>query len=884
MWVRIALSTALASAVVATGALGIGPSQGRVVAYAATVNPTTRHGTSQRTVNPATGHASHGTVNPATTITDYRNGPLDVNQQLWRKVPYFVSHNTTFFGIWYLQQMLKEQGIASQWTGHSLLVQNLPTVSSSATVSVNGQALPVSGTVSVAGTTYVDAGSVFHALGGSSTYDASHNTLSISYSPPSYSPPKGGASTRSVTNQVLHTQPTITKGELTPTSSPVVSEERTLPKGMAAVFVSGSMWNQVPVVVYGNTTFFGVWYLQQILRQHGITANWNGQALSVSNMPKLVSNTQVQVGQTSLSTSVIQYNGHTLIPVTLLQSLGISVSGKSSKVDLSTGSETLTVHGLLESAANQGVPGLVAIQDGGGTVQVLNAGSNGSFSGQTPSPGSTIIGVRTTSQGWIGEAIPITSTNADTLKPVANQAMVTIHGKVQFPAGKSYSVVQISVRNVITHAHYYANVAAGGTFSLTVPVGAYEAFALMTQSDAVFILQPFLASPSNTSITVKAPALAATKQVTSAHAIVETSDSSVTPAELQSVDNIFEHVYQETVSSEGIVPTQKMDIHLYGSMNSYQQHYLNEGYSKSESQQIAELSVASEEGQNTINILMPTFVTIDGLNILAHEFTHALTAEVSQKIPSWANEGGAWTQGINAEVDHSPSSMLKQGIQWNEWVDIVAHQQNHTLLPLGGASTLSGNYNIEAQDYFAVTQLVNKFGWSKFMQYVRSIDHDPNAFADTFGESFSTFSQQVTGVLAKDAARSPGTFTVTLRTLPNGPQTIYFINSSGQKFLVNGLEGNQTYTFSCNADGTVTAPIGLTVTSVTDVPVAVQGDWFIGSGGDSTQNRQEFDIANEFGLPFVDQVILYGKNGNVEHVYPATAIPNGIQLVSITAG
>lgn len=874
MWVRIALSTALASAVVATAALGIGTARGGVVAYAATVNP-------------ATSHASHGTVNLKTTITDYRNGPLDVNQQLWRKVPYFVSHNTTFFGIWYLQQMLKDQGLASQWTGHSLLLHHLPTVNSSATVSVNGQALPVSGTVSVAGTTYVDAGSVFHALGGSSTYDASHNTLSISYSPL-----QGGASTKSVKNQVLHTLPTLAQGGvtatsppvLTPTSSPVVAAEKTLPKGTAAVFVSGSMWNQVPVVVYDNTTFFGVWDLQQILRQHGITANWDGQTLSVSNMPKLVSDTQVQIGQTSLSTAVVQYNGRTLIPVTLLQSLGISVSGKNSKVDLSTGAQSLTVHGVLESTAHQGVPGLVAIQDGGGTVQVLNAGSDGRFSGQTPSSGSTVIGVRTTSQGWIGEAIPITRTNADTLTPVANQAMVTIHGKVQFPAGKRDSVVQISVRNVITHVHYYANVAADGSFSLTVPVGAYEAFALVTQSDVVFILQPFLASPSNTSITVQAPALVATKQVTSAHAIVETSDSSVTPAELQSVDNIFEHVYQETVSSEGIVPTQKMDIHLYGSMNSYQQHYLNEGYSQTESQQIAELSVASEEGQNTINILMPTFVTIDGLNILAHEFTHALTAEVSQQIPSWANEGGAWTQGINAEVDDSPSSMLKQGIQWNEWVDIVAHQQNHTLLPLGGASTLSGNYNIEAQDYFAVTQLVNKFGWPKFMQYVRSIDHDPNAFADTFGESFSTFSQQVTGVLAKDAARSPGTFTVTLRTLPNGPQTIYFINASGQKFLINGLEGNQTYTFSCNVDGTVTAPIGLTVTSVTDVPVAVQGDWFIGSGGDSTQNRQEFDIVNEFGLPFVDQVILYGKNGNVEHVYPATAIPNGIQLVSITAG
>jgi hypothetical protein len=855
-------------------------------------------------VNAVTVNAA--TVSTATAITNYRSGPLNVNRQLWHNVPYFVSQNTTFFGIWYLQQMLKDQGIDSKWTGHSLLLQNIPTVSASSAVSVNGQTLPVSGTVSLGGTTYVDAGSVFHALGGQSTYDAAHNTLSVSYVPaqglstkdlgtqgsstqgssaqgPGSQQAKGVASTTSVTNQVVQ-QPTITGGGLTSTSTSVVSVEKTLHQGTAAVFIGSSMWNQVPVVAYNRTTFFGVWYLQQILRQYGITANWDGQSLSISNMPKLVSNTQVQLGKMNLSTSVIQYNGHTLIPVTLLQSLGVSVSGDSSKVNLSTGSQTLAVHGLLESTTNQALSGLVAIQDANGTVQLLTAGSDGGFSGQTGSTGSALIGVRTASQGWIGQAIPISSSNADSLKAVADQAMVTIHGKVQFAPGKSYSVVQISVRNTITHAHYYATVQSNGTFSMSVPVGAYEAFALVTQSDAVFILQPFLASPSNTNVTVQAPALPTTKQVTSAHAIVETSDSNVTPEQLQSVDNIFEHVYQETVSSEGIVPSQKMDIHLYGTSKSYQQHYLDEGYSQTESQQIAELSVASEEGQHTINVLMPTFSTTDGLNILAHEFTHALTAVVSRTIPSWANEGGAWTQGVNAEVDHSPSSMLKQGIQWNEWVDIVAHQQSNTLIPLGGASTLSGNYNIEAQDYFAVTQLVDKFGWSKFMKYVRSIDHDANAFADTFGESFSTFSQQVTGVLAKDAARSAGTFTVKLRTLPNGPHSIYFINASGQTFLVDGLEGDQTYTFSCNADGTVTAPVGLTVTSVSDIPVAVQGDWFLGSGGTSSQNRQEFDIANQFGLPFVDQVILYSKDGNVEHVYPATAIPNGIQLVSITAG
>ncbi|KPV42970.1 hypothetical protein [Alicyclobacillus ferrooxydans] len=928
IWVRVALTSALTTAVLSGGA-ALDPTFAPTRAYAATTNSAS-----------------------VTGIEDYRYGPLNINQTLWRYVPYFVSQKTTFFGIWYLQQMLKDQGVPSNWDGHSLTFTDLPTIGTNATISVNGFALPQAASVEYQGHTYVTASTVLQALGGSSRYDATSRTLSVSYNPsqastqlttqstmsnqtsspsttqsgmpnqpasqssnqtPSQASSLSGSSLATVGTEVTlfaqHpgrldnasdlTEPSLvwhniriipsgggtSPGQVITKLSPTGSTSRSLADSASGdVSVGGATWRTVPIVVDNNTTFFGIWYLQQLLSEHGIHSSWNGKALTVSNLPKVVSNGTIKVGQTTKPSTLILYNGRVLMPLSALSGMGISVleDAASQSINIRTSNANLRVQGTLTTSANHPAAGLVAIQDAEGNVQVVTAGSDGSFSAQVSRFGSSVIGVRTPDEGWIGEDVPLTPGNASHVSVAAEQSMVTLHGQVAFATRATYPVVQVSVRNVITHAHYYATVQPDGSFTMTVPVGAYEAFALVTNEDALFILQNFLAGPASSNLVIHAPTLPTGEEVSSLHATVQTTDSNVTPEALQSVDNLFEHVYQETVASEGITPVQKMNIHLYGSINAYQQHYLNEGYGKSDAQAIAEQSVASEEGTNTINILMPTLSTVDGLNILAHEFTHALTAQVSQKIPSWANEGGAWTQGVNAETDQSPSSMLKQGIQWNEWVDIVAHQQSNTLLPLGQASSLAGNYNVEAQDYFAVQQLVGQFGWPKFMKYVRAIDHDANAFSDTFGESFSTFSQHVTAVLKKDAAGTSRGFNVSLRTLPNGPHQIYFISPSGQRFLVSGLEPNQSYTFACNADGTVTAPNSLTVTSVSGIPVAVQGDWFVGSGGSGTsQNRQEFDLVDEFGLPFLDEVILYAKGGSVEHVYPATAIPNGIEMISV---
>jgi len=821
---------------------------------------------------PALAHAA----TPA-GITDYRSGPLAVNQQLWRNVPYFVANRTTFFGIWYLQQLFKSYGYTSKWDGHSLLLPQMPVVSPAASTSLNGKTLiGAAGTMTYQGTTYVDAAQVLQALGGSAKLDATTETLTLTVTPLATGTQKAATLSAGA--------PTLADGGMESTSSTKVqSEARSLSGQTSAVWEGTQLWRTTPTLVYQQSTYFGVWYLQQFFRDHGIVSTWNGTKLSIASFPRLLSQGKVQFGSATISTALVQWQGTTFIPISMLQSLGVqaTVNQSTHNVSLTTSLMGLTLNGILDNGAGLPTSGAVAIQDGNGVLHVLAAASNGAFSGNVVTDAATVIGVRTNEAGWVGQVIGESAAHNAPIRVNDQQMMTTVQGQIGFNA-KTYPVVQVSLRNIITHAHYYANVQANGSFTATVPVGAYEVFAVTTDEDAIFILQHFMAAGPRAQVKVTLPALPTSGSVQTQHASIQSADSNVTPEQLLSVAQLFEYVYSSTSGQMGTQIPSAIQIHLFGSTKTYQQHYLDEGYSATEAKQIAELSVASEEGLHTINVLMPTFNTVDGLNILAHELTHALIAQKSTAIPSWANEGAAWTEGVNAETDGSPSHMLQQGIQWNEWVDIVAHQKAGTLTALGQGNSLNASYNVEAQDYFAVQQLVAQFGWEKFLKYVAMIDKDSTAFQDTFGETFAAFSKTVTAVLQKDAAQPDSAMYVRVRTLPNGPKQVYFINPSGQRFLVSGVEQGQTYDFVCNTDGTVTAPVGLTVTSVTADSVAISGDWYLGSGGDGTHNRQEFDLVNQFGLPFVDQVLLYTAQGNIEHVYPATAIPNGLELVKLS--
>lgn len=112
------------------------------------------------------------------------------------------------------------------------------------------------------------------------------------------------------------------------------------------------------------------------------------------------------------------------------------------------------------------------------------------------------------------------------------------------------------------------------------------------------------------------------------------------------------------------------------------------------------------------------------------------------------------------------------------------------------------------------------------MKYVKAIDSDPNAFYNTFGESFQQFSNEVTQKLKQLASQSDSSLTMRLKVLPGGTSQIHVINNQGQMVTISGLREGKVYSVVCNSDGKVTVPSGLTVTLSSRMPVVYDGDWY----------------------------------------------------------
>jgi hypothetical protein len=351
--------------------------------------------------------------------------------------------------------------------------------------------------------------------------------------------------------------------------------------------------------------------------------------------------------------------------------------------------------------------------------------------------------------------------------------------------------------------------------------------------------------------------------------------------DLQSVADLFEHVYPEVASATGLAEQSRIQVTLYSSADAYKQHFLQEGYSAGEAASLAENSVAAEEGLNQISVLLPALHQTDGLNVMAHELTHALVATVSSAIPSWANEGLAWEMGVDAELDGSQDPVLTSAIPWSNWMDTLTHQRAGDLRPLGQADPLDTAYNVELQDYWAMHQLITRFGLPAVMRYVRAIDHDPDAFSHTFGMSFDAFANQVQASLAQQAAQSDAGFTMRLAVLAGGLDTVYITSPAGRAFQVSGLAPGHTYDITCRADGTVQAAAGLRVAAASGVG-GPDGVWFVQLKTSGSLPWQGIALDDQFDIPYVVQAVLYDSAGQPAHAYPATAVPGGLQVVGLT--
>jgi len=802
-------------------------------------------------------------------------GNVMVGGQLWQKTPFLQTAGTNFFGLWYLIKLFEQHGMTATWNGKALNVTWLPTYHSTATTTVNSAAIATNGTMSIGGNTYVDVTAIVAALHLHSSYDSTTSTLNIS---------------STTVTAALHRHTTRLRRQV---------HLSTVAVKQSWAAVSG--YQNVPVLQSGGTNFFGIWYLIQYLKKYGYTANWNHGTVSMGSLPQVVQQGNLTINGLQQPSALVSMNGHWYVPLsTLNNNLGwsgstdgqgnaavnyavTSVASTTANHSVATyqdGTSQMSVSGGLEVTSTNHQFDKVAIVGSNGLEQTDPLDAAGNFNISIAGPSAEVIGLHRLGGGWIGQAAAVTSSSG-AVKLATTQQTANIRGQVVAgSSGESVAQTTVVLRNDITHEHISVQTDASGRFEQTLPVGPWEVWTVNIDGQSMFLGQRFLAQSTVQSVTVPLPGLPSQSTVSSNNFKVVAGNKDVTAVQLLSIDDMFEHVVTRDEETTGITVQNPVTIQVFGDTNAYTQHFIDEAYSQADAQSYGQYSQAVSEGPQSISVNMSNLNDEFGVDVMAHELTHCLIAEVSQNIPSWNNEGIAWHEGIAAQIDISPSTTLLRSLEWNQWEEIVSQQSKGTLFALGQADSLAPQYNVESQDYQAMNKLIGQYGLVKVMDYVRVIDSEGEsvAFQNTFGVTENDFMSQMTQTLVQEAAQSPQSFTVTLQVQSGGPTSLFVSNPKGSTVWFDHVSPG-IYTFTCNADGAVTPPPGLTQNK----PQTDSGDgsWYI--GGESGSSQAEFAINNSFNLAYLEDTALFANGNNMGIISTATSVPIGLELLSVNA-
>ncbi|MCL6547340.1 MAG: carboxypeptidase-like regulatory domain-containing protein, partial [Alicyclobacillus sp.] len=498
---------------------------------------------------------------------------------------------------------------------------------------------------------------------------------------------------------------------------------------------------------------------------------------------------------------------------------------------------------------------------------------------QAPAPagGATLIGWFSPRLGWIGEAVSVTAANRS-IRLAAQPEPGTIAGIVRSSSG-GLAFASVDLRSSLTHAHYLVKSDGQGRFQAPLPVGAYEVWTVSANGQTLFVGQSVVVAANRTTrVQVTVPKSPGNGLYVAQHCIVAAQSADVQPLQLVSVARMFERIYPYDLAVTGLQPDLPVVIQVYARQGEYVQHFLDEAYPRSDAEDMAMYSQAVSEGIQSVSLNLDGLTHEFAVDVLAHEFLHCLVGTVSQSLPDWVNEGLAWYVGIGAEVGESPDDLVRSALQWDQWADVVRHAARGDLYPLTSGDPLAARYNVEAQDYFAVNLLIQRYGLANVMRYIRRVDAagDAAAFQSVFGQSESAFSKQVSTQLQRLAGGSDRGVRVTLRVLPGGPEQLFVSNPKGTTYWFGGVKPG-LYTFVCRADGSVQTPAGLTAGPRTSSPV--DGMWDIGAQVGRTQGF--FSVDHAFGLAYLQSASMFYGSSDVPDMQIASALPMGVQVVSV---
>lgn len=130
-------------------------------------------------------------------------------------------------------------------------------------------------------------------------------------------------------------------------------------------------------------------------------------------------------------------------------------------------------------------------------------------------------------------------------------------------------------------------------------------------------------------------------------------------------------------------------------------------------------------------------------NVLTHELTHVVFNQnkIALTIPTWVNEGVAWIEGLRAQASVAKPAEMTLVKRGEEQVLVAFGHKEGIALTSGENAMLRAPYDVELEDYMAVSDLVRKFGWKDVLQYVKgSITEGANAsFRRVFAQPINHF-------------------------------------------------------------------------------------------------------------------------------------------------
>ncbi|MCL6594088.1 MAG: DUF4157 domain-containing protein [Alicyclobacillus sp.] len=256
-----------------------------------------------------------------------------------------------------------------------------------------------------------------------------------------------------------------------------------------------------------------------------------------------------------------------------------------------------------------------------------------------------------------------------------------------------------------------------------------------------------------------------------------------------------------------------VQVYLAQSATDYRSALQSLGVPAAQAQRFSRDTGGFTQGTDIVVPLYQNPTDADLANTLAHELTHVTlnAAGVTAPLPSWLNEGLAVTLGMYAQ-SRIANPVVYDGYAKQMAETVLAAAANEKLLPLASdeGRVLAGNasYDVELQDWLAVSWLVHQCGWGAvagYLQQLRAGKPAAQAFQTAFARSPSAFNEFISRELAA-AAHSPDTgVQLELHVAPGLTGQLHILTHGSQQWQSVSLQPGRLQ-LSVDAAGHVHGP------------------------------------------------------------------------------